>query len=403
MEIDKAAASEYDFSAARAAMQRHVDRELLAGISHAVLRGRKLVEVACAGWADREQRVPLATEHLFRIFSSTKLVTSCAALLLWEEGRFALDDPIERYLPQLGRRRVLKPGATHLDDAEPARSPITIRHLMSHSSGLSLGLLDPGTLIFNAYAERGVRDRNIPLAGMIDALADLPLVFHPGTAWEYSMATDVLGRLVEVLSGQALDTFFTERIFGPLGMDDTSFVVPAAKAHRLVACYLGADPADPMKPGLTRSDDYPYPGAYLRPIARLSGGGGLVSSLPDMVSLVRSLLPGGPTLLKPDTIELMMQNQLPANVWVQFLDTGVSTGLGHGLAGAVAVAPVANDPAAQIGEVRWGGIAGTQWWISPRSGIAVLMMAQRQMAFWHPFALEFKRLAYQAMRRGVKA
>jgi CubicO group peptidase (beta-lactamase class C family) len=99
----------------------------------------------------------------------------------------------------------------------------------------------------------------------------------------------------------------------------------------------------------------------------------------------------------------MMQNQLPANVWVQFLDTGVSTGLGHGLAGAVAVAPVANDPAAQLGEVRWGGIAGTQWWISPRSGIAVLMMAQRQMAFWHPFSLEFKRLAYQVMGRGVKA
>ena len=241
MEIDKAAASEYDFSAARAAMQRYVDGELLAGISHAVLRGRELVEVGCAGWADREQRIPLGTEHLFRIFSSTKLVTSCAALLLWEEGRFALDDPIERYLPQLGRRRVLKPGATRLDDTEPARSPITIRHLMSHSSGLSLGLLDPGTLIFNAYAERGVRDRNMPLAGMIDALADLPLVFHPGTAWEYSMATDVLGRLVEVLGGQALDTFFTERIFGPLGMEDTSFVVPEAKVHRLVACYLGAD------------------------------------------------------------------------------------------------------------------------------------------------------------------
>ena len=125
MEIDKAAASEYDFSAARAAMRRYVDRELLAGISHAVLHGRKLVEVACAGWADRERRVPLATEHLFRIFSSTKLVTSCAALLLWEEGRFALDDPIERYLPQLGRRRVLKPGprTSTTPSRRAARSP----------------------------------------------------------------------------------------------------------------------------------------------------------------------------------------------------------------------------------------------------------------------------------------
>jgi CubicO group peptidase (beta-lactamase class C family) len=131
-------------------------------------------------------------------------------------------------------------------------------------------------VIFNAYAERGVRDRSIPLAGLVDALADLPLVFHPGTAWEYSMATDVLGRLVEVLSGQALDTFFTERIFGPLGMEDTSFVAPAAKVHRLVACYLGADPADPQPPiahpADSRTGRVGAPGGSCAPCLRLQRG-----------------------------------------------------------------------------------------------------------------------------------
>ena len=137
-------ATGYDFSAVHAAMRRYVDREILAGVSHAVLLGRDLVDLSCVGWADREQDVALRVDHLFRMFSNTKLVTSCAALLLFEEGRFGLDEPIERYIPQLANRRVLRPGATALDDTEPARGPITIRHLMSHSSGLGHGLLEIG-------------------------------------------------------------------------------------------------------------------------------------------------------------------------------------------------------------------------------------------------------------------
>lgn len=294
MQIREQLARGYDFSAARTAMQRVVADEILSGISYAVLRGGELVEAACTGWADRENRVPLTTEHLFRVFSNTKLVTSCAVLLLWEQGRIGLDDPVERFLPQLADRRVLKPGAQRIDDTEPARGPITIRHLLSHSAGLSLGLLDPGSLIFNAYSAAGVRNPAAPLAAMIDALAPLPLCFHPGTGWEYSVATDVLGRIVEVVSGMTLEVFFAERIFGPLGMADTGFTVPPEKAHRLVACYRGANDIDPMQPGLTRTDDYPYPGAYVTPAVRHSGGGGLVSSLPDMVALVRALLPSQP-------------------------------------------------------------------------------------------------------------
>ena len=318
MEDLKVTANGYDFKPARAAMQRYVDNNLLSGISWAVMVGRDLVDVNCVGWADKEAQTPLRTDHIFRVFSNTKLVTSCAALLLFEEGKLGLDDPIEKFIPQLGNRKVLRPGATSLDDTEPAKSSITIRQLLSHSSGLSYGFFDPGTAIYKALNERGVHNPMTTLADMVDVLAGLPLIYQPGTSWEYSLATDVMSRLVEVISGQSFDKFIQARILDPLGMVDTGFVVPQQNQNRLVAYYAGADLMEPMKPGLTRTDNAPFPGAYLRPIARLSGGGGLVSTLPDMVALIRSLLPGGKTLLKPETIAQMMTNQLPEGQWIRF-------------------------------------------------------------------------------------
>jgi CubicO group peptidase (beta-lactamase class C family) len=355
------------------------------------------VDLHCVGWADKEAQAPLRVDHIFRVFSNTKLITSCAALLLFEEGRFTLDDPIEKYIPQLGNRRVLRPGAKALDDTEPAKRPITIRHLMSHSSGLSYGIFDPGTTIFKAYNERKVLDPGATLAQMMDVLAELPLVFHPGASWEYSVASDVVARLVEVVSGRRFDEFIETRILAPLGMADTGFVVPQQSRPRLAAYYAGADFMDPMLPGLTRTDEAPYPGAYLRPVPKLNGGGGLVSTLPDMLALVRSLLPGGPTLLKPDTIKLMMVNQLPDGVWLRFPGFGELTGKAFGLAGALIVEPSPLDHEASAGELFWGGVAGTQWWISPRANTAGLLMTQRQMAFAHPFVFEFKKLAYEAV------
>ncbi|HEY6353601.1 MAG TPA: serine hydrolase domain-containing protein [Burkholderiaceae bacterium] len=386
-----------DFSAVHAAMQRYVDQQILPGVSYAILQGRDVIAAGCVGWADREREEPLRTDHVFRVFSNTKLVTSSALLLLMQAGRIGLDDPIERYVPQLGNRRVLRPGATSLDDSEPAEGSITIRHLLSHSSGLSYGLLDPGTLMFKAYTERQVLHPGKTLPQMMDSLAELPLSFHPGTAWEYSVATDVLGRVVEVVSGQRLDAFFREHIFEPLGMVDTMFTLPPEQHHRLVAYYAGADIKDPMKSGLTRADQAPYPGAYLQPFASLSGGGGLVSTLSDMVVLVKSVLPDGPTLLKPGTIAQMMTNQLAPGVHIRFPNTGEVRGKGYGLAGAVTLAPSAIDPAGSTGELQWGGIAGTHWWIAPRANLAALVMTQRQMAFWHPFSFEFKLLAHRAV------
>jgi CubicO group peptidase (beta-lactamase class C family) len=232
---------------------------------------------------------------------------------------------------------------------------------------------------------------------MIDKLAPLPLVYHPGTSWEYSVATDVVSRLVEIVSGQRFDAFIQARILDPLGMADTMFAVPADKRARFAAYYAGADLLDPMKPGLTRADNLPYPQAYLRPFPRLSGGGGLVSSLPDTVALIRSLLPGGPTLLKPATIAMMMTNQLPQGVWIKFAGVGVLPGRGFGLAGSVTLAPLPMEPKDVVGELQWGGVAGTQWWISPGANLAGLLMTQRRLAFSHPFAMEFKQRVYTAV------
>jgi CubicO group peptidase (beta-lactamase class C family) len=388
----------FDFSPVHAAMRQVVDASLLAGVSSAVLHGRDLVDLHCVGLADREAGTPLQHDHLFRIFSNTKLVTSCAVMMLWEEGRLDLDDPVERFIPQLGNRRVLRPGAQDIEDTEPARSSITIRQLLSHSSGLSYGLLDPGTTMFKAYTGRRVLSAATTLADMMDVLAGLPLSFHPGTAWEYSVATDVLSRLVEVVSGQRFDEFLQARIFGPLGMRDTGFVVPEDQQHRLVAYYAGASLTKPLEPGLTRTDDSPYPGAYRKPVPRLSGGGGLVSSLPDMIALIRSLIPGGPMLLQPETVELMMANHLPEGAFVRFPTVGEARGKAFGLGGAVTIGASSIDPPDSIGEFQWGGIAGTHWWINPRRNLAGIVMAQRQMAFWHPFSFAIKREVYGAAR-----
>ncbi|MFT4097032.1 MAG: serine hydrolase domain-containing protein [Rhodoblastus sp.] len=389
----------YDFAPVRAAMQGYVDGDILAGVSWAMLEGRDIVDMQAVGYADREAKAPLRFDHIFRAFSNTKLVTSCAIMLLVEDGKLRLDDPIEKHIPQLGNRRVLKPGATDIGDTEPARRSITVRDLLSHQAGLSYGIFDPGTVIFKAYNERMVLNPTTPLADMIDQLEHLPLIFHPGENWEYSVATDVLGRLVEVASGQLFDVFIKARIFDPLGMADTAFVVAPESKDRLVAYYKGADLLDPTKPGLTALQNSPYPGAYLQAVPRLSGGGGLTTTLFDMIALVRALLPGGPRLLKAETIGEMMRNQLPGGQWIRFAMLGTMPGKAYGLGGAVTVEPGPLDPPKSQGEFQWGGVAGTHWFINPRENVAGVVMAQRYMAFWNPFFFDFKKRAYAAMGR----
>ena len=386
-----------EFDELHAAMRAQVDRQFLPGVSTALLRGREVVDRFCCGFADREAGIALREDHIHRIFSSTKLVTSCAVMQLVEEGRIGLDDPVEAYIPELGARQVLRPGATRIDDTEPARSSITIRHLMTHTSGLSYGVFDPGTVQFVAYNERGVGSPLKTLAEMMTVLAGLPLSFHPGAQWEYSVATDVLGRVIEVVSGASFGEVLKRRIFEPLGMVDTDFWVPEAKRERLCTLYVGVDLLDPTRPGLLRADDKPYPGAYTKNMPKESGGGGLVSTLGDNVRLVQSLIPGGPTLLKPETIALMWQNQLPPGLCVQFPNLPRFENRVFALGSSLTIGPVPASPAEVAGEVSWGGLAGTLWWINPRLGIAAVLMTQRWFGFGNPYAFEFKQQAYKAL------
>ena len=386
-----------DFDALHAAMKTQVDRQFLPGLSTALLRGREVVDRFCYGDADREAGVALREDHIFRMFSSTKLVTACAVMLLVEEGRVRLDDRVDAYIPELGDRQVLRPGAQHIDDTQPAQLPITLQHLMTHTSGLSYGVFDPGTLQFQAYNKAGVLSPAQDLAGMMRALAPLPLSYQPGTQWEYSVASDVLGRVVEVASGEPFGTFLARRIFEPLGMNDTDFWVPPTKIDRLCTLYCGVDLFDPTKPGLLLANDKPYPGAYVHKMPRESGGGGLVSTLNDSVRLIQSLIPGGPTLLKAATLNQMFSNQLPPGMCVRFPNVPLQPGWRFGLGSAVRLSNDSGEPDEVASEVSWGGLAGTLWWINPRLSIGAVLMTQRYFGFGNPYAYEFKRHAYKAL------
>ena len=385
------------FQPLHAALQSQVDRGFLSGVSTALLRGREVVDQFVCGHADREAGVPLREDHIFRVFSNTKLVTSCAVLLLMEDGQLTLDDPVARYLPQFASPMVLRPGATRIDDVEPARNPITLRHLMTHTSGLGYGAFDPGTLLFNAYTQAVVHNPLRSPTQFIDTLAALPLGFHPGERWEYSLATDVLGVVVEAVSGRSLGDFFADRIFGPLGMVDTAFWVPPDKRPRLAALYGGVDFMDPFKPGLNRLDTLPFPSAYSSPTLRQSGGGGLVSTLGDQVRLVQSLMPGGPTLLKPGTLADMFRSHVAPGQYVQFPNMPANPGRVFGLGSSVLEKPGPFDPPDSTDEVSWGGLAGTVWWINPRLNTAGVLMTQRYFGFGNPYTFEFRHLAYQAL------
>jgi CubicO group peptidase (beta-lactamase class C family) len=385
-----------DFPAADAALQAAIDGEQLAGASYTVFRRDEVLARNFLGWADREARVPVREDHLFRAFSNTKLVTSCAALQLLEQGRFRLDDAVGHYIPALEDLRVLRPGATSVADAEPAREPVRIRHLMTHTAGFTYGFTQPDAPISQAYGEARVLDPRRDLAQMVEALGRLPLLFEPGSAWNYSVATDVLARLVEVVSGQKLDDYFRQHIFVPLGMHDTFFAVPPDKQARLAALYIGSI-EEPLRPGLRRADDLPYEGAYLQSVPFLSGGGGLVTSLGDYTALVRALLQGGAPLLRRETMELVTRNQLPEGMWLQFPGQPLQAGRGHSLAAAVVVHETPGVSLVE-GQVYWGGLAGTKWFFSPREDLAAVLMTQRFMGSDLPYWPDF----LQALRQDLR-
>jgi CubicO group peptidase (beta-lactamase class C family) len=237
------------------------------------------------------------------------------------------------------------------------------------------------------------------LEQLCNALGDLPLAYHPGAEWRYSYATDVVARVTEVISGARFDEFLKDRLLGPLGMVDTGFYVPVEKQDRFTTMYSPMDVTEPMKGGLIKADD-PREGSYSQPKTWLSGGGGLVSTVADYVTLLRVLINGGEwqgtRLLQPETVSLMRTNQLAEGVYVQ-ASTLSMPGTGFGLGLAIKVTLEGDEPESAIDEYHWGGFAGTHTWMAPRAGIAGVCFTQLMPGFWHPFSHDFKRMVYEQL------
>lgn len=389
-----------DFAELHDRMQWYVDQEILPCVSSVVMRGTDVIDLALFGFMDLDSRRPLTEDAIYRMYSNTKIVTSIAAMQLHEQGRFSLDDPLEAYIPAFADMRVLRPGATSVEDTEPAEAPILVRHVLSHSAGLSYGFIEPMSLIDQAYGAAGISVFNgtdLTLETLCDRLGDLPLAYQPGTGWRYSLATDVTARLVEVLSGLRFDEYLRANIFEPLGMVDTDFWVPPAKQDRFVAMYASAELFDPLAPAQVKADD-PHDGLYSAPPRLLSGGGGLVSTISDYLTFIRMIVNGGTwndrRIVSPETLDLMRTNQLADGVQVHFPMwdmPGTVFGLGFALKETV----VEGEPPAMRDEYHWGGMAGTHSWMSPTAGITGMCLTQRMPAFWHPFSHDFKRAVYR--------
>ncbi|MEY3782906.1 MAG: hypothetical protein RIS97_1084, partial [Pseudomonadota bacterium] len=324
---------------------------------------------------------------------------SMLVLKLADDGYFTIDDAIKKWIPAFGKVRVLKPNATTLADTEALQHDITIRHLLSHQAGLSHGVFDIGSLIFNAYHASGARKSDTTLAQLMAQLASLPLIYQPGQGWEYSMAPDVLARLVEVVTGQVYADALKTRLFAPLGMVDTTHVLRPEQVSRFTALYIG-DAKQPNKPGLKRLDNMPWPSAFLEPVPRQAGSSGVVTTQADMLRLMQQLTPKFGTYLKPATLAEMLRDQLPPERCIHVANVGAFPSLGFGLGGAVTRSSSEFQPNSPAGEFQWGGLGGTHWWVSPSTGYSGVVMTQRHWGFWNPFWFEYKQKVYDAVAKG---
>jgi CubicO group peptidase (beta-lactamase class C family) len=319
-------------------------------------------------------------------------------MMLYERGLFQLDDPLGKFIPEFSDMEVLTEKATSAEDTVAAQKPILIRHILSHSAGLSYGFIEPSALIDQVYSKvlNVLGDFSLDLEEFCVAVAKLPLAYEPGTSWRYSVATDICARLVEVLSGQKFDVFLKEKIFTPLVMVDIDFWVPPEKTTRFVTMYAPNDFFDPMAPGLTKVDD-PITGQYNQKRKWLSGGGGLVSTVSDYVAFLQMLVSGGEwksqRILQQETIDLMRSNQLAQGVKVAF-PMWVMPGTVFGLGFALKEKLQEGDPLLAKDEYHWGGMAGTHSWMAPNANLTGFCLTQRMPGFWHPFSHDFKAHAY---------
>ncbi|PYP89868.1 MAG: serine hydrolase [Blastocatellia bacterium AA13] len=384
----------------RVAMQRYIDRKEVPGVVTLVARRGRVVHFEAVGYRDAESQAPMTTDGIFRIASMTKPIASVAAMMLYEEGYFLLSDPISRWLPEFSNMNVAlpAPAGERLDrpyKLVPAARPITIKHLLTHTAGLPnayRGITQPD------YAKATARQSaDETMADTVKRLAKLPLNFHPGDAWEYGPATDVLGRLVEVISGQTLDEFFKKRIFEPLGMSDTYFYMPESKAGRLAALYQ-PDPANGNKIKLVEAPT--KESRWIKePHVFFSGAGGLVSTAADYFKFHQMMLNGGELngvrLLGRKTVELMTANHIgDLPVWL----TGPGYGFGLGYSVVKDVGQSAQP--GSVGNYGWGGAFCTYFWVDPAEEMIGIVMTQVRPYTHLNIRQEFQVLANQAIVDG---
>ena len=354
----------------KAAVQAAVDQKQTAGVVLAIVRRGKLAMLETFGKSDIAADKPMRPDSIFRIYSMTKPIVTVAAMQLVEEGKIKLDDPVSKYVPEFKDLRVHSGTG---NDTVPARREVTIRDLMRHTSGLTYGAFD-NTPVDLLYRQANILDRGDTLAGFARKLGKLPLLYQPGTQFQYSVSTDVLGHLIEVVSGQSLDDYLQARIFRPLDMRDTGFFVPADKLDRLTANY------GPDDKGGLKVIDAPLTSPYRAQPKFLSGGGGLVSTARDYLRFCQMMLGEGELegkrLLRPETVREMTVNQLPAEALPMKLGALPLDGMGFGLGFSVRMAPNLVAPAKSLGEFGWGGAASTHFWICPKQQLVVVILQQ---------------------------
>jgi CubicO group peptidase (beta-lactamase class C family) len=391
---------------------RYIDSGRFPGTQLLIYRRGKIVHSTVQGFADVERKAPVKDDTIFRIYSMTKPITSVAFMMLVEEGRVAIDEPVHKYIPEWKNLGVFQAGTAPAFLTKPPSRPMLIVDLLRHTSGLTYGFQQRSN-VDAAYREMRIEelDKGKTLQSVIDELAKLPLEFSPGEAWNYSVSADVIGYLIGKISGKPLEQFLKERIFDPLDMKDTDFFVPAAKARRFAACY-SADPeggvtlhATDRKGGLTLQDD-PTKSSFLSPPSFVSGGGGLCSTAADYLTFCRALLNGGELggvrLLGPKTLKLMTSNHLPGGRDLPAMSRSLFSeatynGIGFGLGFAVTMDPAQTLIAGSPGEFNWGGLATTSFFIDPAEELITIFMTQVMPSSAYPIRRELRTMVYAAI------
>ena len=380
---------------------RYVADGRLPGWLLLISRGGKVVHLSTCGHRDVEAGLAVEADTLFRIYSMTKPITAVAAMMLYEEGAFDLRDPVSRFIPAFGNVRVFRDGTALRPVTVPAAEPVRIWHLLTHTAGLTYGFHHRHVVdeMYRAAGFEWSSPEGLDLAACCERWASLPLLFEPGSEWNYSVASDVLGRVVEIASGLSLDAFFADRIFAPLGMTDTSFFVAPADAARLAALYL------PDKTGRAVRNDAFGAAARRKPLVH-SGGGGLVSSARDYHRFARMILSGGQLdgvrLLSDRTVRYMSRNHLPGGAdlgtFGRPFGEAPLAGVGYGLGFAVLDDPVRSKVMSSAGELSWGGAASTAFFIDPAEDLIVVFLTQLLPSTTHPFLRsQLRQLVYQAL------